>query len=267
MNRYKVKPKAKINLKDWEPQDTSAFSGSKEDAQGKFAALTQGLSGLQELLYAGHKHKVLVVFQGMDTSGKDGTIKAVFREVAPQGVNIAAFKVPTQEELDHDYLWRVHKKVPGKGEIALFNRSHYEDVLTARVHRLVPEDVWQKRFKQINDFEQMLTEEGTTIVKFYLNISKDEQKRRLQERLDDPRKRWKFNAGDLKERSLWSEYIKAYEDVLTRTSTDAAPWYVIPSNKNWYRNLAVAAILVDTLKKLDLKYPKPAAGLDRLRIE
>ena len=267
MNRYKVKPKTKINLKNWDPRDTSAFAGSKEDAQGKFAALTQELSDLQELLYAGHKHKVLAVFQGMDTSGKDGTIKSVFREVSPQGVDIADFKIPTQEELDHDYLWRIHKNVPGKGGIVLFNRSHYEDVLTVRVHKLVPRDVWRKRFAQINDFERMLAEEGTTIVKFYLNISKDEQKRRLQERLDNPRKRWKFNAGDLKERVLWNAYIKAYEDVLTRTSTDDAPWYVIPSDKNWYRNLAVAAILVDTLKNFKLKYPKPAAGLDKVRIK
>jgi PPK2 family polyphosphate:nucleotide phosphotransferase len=195
---YRVKPGHKIKLGDYDPEDKTQFSGNKKDAKARQAKLVQKLGELQEVLYAEHKHKVLVVLQALDTGGKDGTIRAVFSGINPQGVRVASFKVPTAEELDHDYLWRVHAQVPGKGELAIFNRSHYEDVLVVRVHNLVPEAVWRKRYAQIRDFERMLAEEGTTILKFYLNISKDEQKKRLQERLDDPKKRWKFNPGDLK---------------------------------------------------------------------
>jgi PPK2 family polyphosphate:nucleotide phosphotransferase len=197
----------------------------------------------------------------MDTSGKDGTIRHVFEGVNPQGVQVASFKIPTTDELDHDYLWRAHACVPAKGEIVIFNRSHYEDVLIVRVHNLVPTEVWKRRYKQIRDFEKMLVEEGTTIIKFFLHISSDEQKERLQARLEDPEKRWKFNSGDLLERKRWDEYMAAYEDAIRETSTDVAPWNIVPSNQNWYRNLVVAQTIVDTLKGLKMEYPQPREDL------
>ncbi len=267
MNSYRVKPGHKIKLSDYDPEDTSEFSGGKKEAKPKLAILVQKLDELQELLYAEHKHKVLIVLQALDTGGKDGTIRAVFSGVNPQGVHVASFKVPTPEELDHDFLWRVHSEVPGKGEIVIFNRSHYEDVLVVRVHNLVPEEVWRQRYAQINTFEKMLVDEGTTILKFYLNVTKDEQKERLQERLDDPRKRWKFNPADLKERALWDAYISAYQDAVSETSTRWAPWYVIPANHNWYRNLTVASIIVRALEDLKGAYPEPPEDLDKIVIE
>jgi PPK2 family polyphosphate:nucleotide phosphotransferase len=191
----------------------------------------------------------------------------VFSGINPQGVHVASFKAPTAEELDHDFLCRIHSQVPGKGELVIFNRSHYEDVLVVRVHQLVPEDVWRRRYAEINNFERMLAEEGTVILKFYLNVSRDEQKKRLQERLDDPKKRWKFNAGDLKERALWDDYISAYQDAINETSTKWAPWYVIPANRNWYRNLAVASVIVQALEDLKMKYPEPAEDLDKIVIQ
>jgi len=255
MNRYTIKPGDKIKLADFNPDETHEFEGGKNEAQEPLTRLNQELETLQERLYAEHKHKLLVVLQGMDTSGKDGTIRHVFEGVNPQGVRVASFKVPTPEEMDHDYLWRVHKQAPGKGEIVIFNRSHYEDVLVVRVHNLVPEDVWKKRYDQINAFEKLLSDEGTTILKFFLNINLDEQKQRLIDRLDDPAKQWKFNPGDLKERALWVDYQKAYEDVLEKTSTAWAPWYVVPANKKWYRDFVISTILVETLKDLDIQLP------------
>jgi PPK2 family polyphosphate:nucleotide phosphotransferase len=263
---YRVKPGHKIKLGDYDPEDKTQFSGNKKDARARQAELVQKLGELQEVLYAEHKHKVLVVLQALDTGGKDGTTRAVFSGINPQGVRVASFKVPTPEELDHDYLWRIHAQVPGKGELAIFNRSHYEDVLVVRVHNLVPEAVWRKRYAQIRDFERMLAEEGTTILKFYLNISKDEQKKRLQERLDDPKKHWKFNPGDLKERALWDDYASAYQDAINETSTKWAPWYVIPANHNWYRNLVVTSVIVQALEGLKLRYPEPAEPLDKIVI-
>jgi PPK2 family polyphosphate:nucleotide phosphotransferase len=209
----------------------------------------------------------LVVLQALDAGGKDGTIRSTLSGINPQGVHIASFKVPTEQERDHDYLWRIHQLVPGKGELVVFNRSHYEDVLVVRVHNLVTKDMWSQRYAQINHFEQMLAEEGATLLKFYLNVSKDEQKQRLQERLDDPSKNWKFNPGDLKERALWDDYINAYEDVLNNTSTSWAPWYVIPANHNWYRNLCVTSILVKTLEDLKMNYPAPTVDLSNIVIE
>ncbi|MGD1991933.1 MAG: polyphosphate kinase 2 family protein, partial [Anaerolineae bacterium] len=203
------------------------------------------------------KHKVLIVLQAMDTGGKDGTIRHVFQGVDPVGVKVANFRKPSAEELAHDYLWRVHQHTPGRGEIVIFNRSHYEDVLVVRVHNLVLPEVWGRRYDHINAFERMLTEEGTTILKFYLHISKEEQKERLQDRLDQPDKRWKFSLGDLEERKLWPDYARAYEDVLSRTSTDWAPWTIVPADRKWYRNLVVATILVDTLNGLDMQHPQP----------
>jgi PPK2 family polyphosphate:nucleotide phosphotransferase len=203
----------------------------------------------------------------MDTSGKDGVIRHVFEGVNPQGVRVASFKVPTPQELDHDYLWRVHQHTPGRGEIVIFNRSHYEDVLVVRVHNLVPPEVWGRRYEQINAFERTLVEEGATILKFFLHISLDEQKERLQARLEDPEKRWKFAIGDLKERKRWPDYMQAYQDVLSRTSTQHAPWYIVPANSKWYRNLVIASVIVQTLKRLEMQYPDPEEGLDEVKIE
>ena len=267
MNKYRVAPGDDINLSDWDPNDKSKFDGNKLTAQMRLEELNYELEALQELLYAEHKHNVLVVLQGMDTGGKDGTIRHVFEGVNPQGVKVASFKVPTREELDHDYLWRVHKQTPGKGEIVIFNRSHYEDVLVVRVHKLVPKKVWALRYAQINEFERLLYEEGTIILKFFLQIDLKEQKERLQARLDDPNKQWKFSLGDLEERKLWPEYTKAYEDVLNKTSSKWAPWYIVPANRKWYRNLVVASIMVDALKRLDMSYPQPEDDLSQVDIE
>lgn len=265
--RYRVKPKQKIDLGKWDPADAGAFDGDKKAGEAATKKLNKRLEALQELLYAEGKHKVLIVLQAMDSGGKDGTIRHVFDGVNPQGVKVASFKRPTPEELAHDYLWRVHKVTPGSGEIVIFNRSHYEDVLVVRVHNLVPEKVWSRRYDQINAFEKQLAEEGTTILKFYLHIDKDEQKERLQARLDEPDKNWKFAKGDLAERALWPEYQKAYEAVLNRTSTTHAPWYIIPANRKWYRNLVISQILVETLEGLDMHFPQAEEGLEGIVIE
>jgi PPK2 family polyphosphate:nucleotide phosphotransferase len=267
MKRYRVEPGSQVDLNRWDPNDKSAIDGDKQEGRKALLELNERLETLQELLYAQHKHKLLVVLQARDAGGKDGTIRHVFEGVNPQGVKVAGFKVPTSEELDHDYLWRVHRRVPGKGELVIFNRSHYEDVLVVRVHELVPPSVWQRRYDQINDFERMLAEEGTTILKFYLHIDQDEQKERFQARLDEPDKRWKFNPGDLKERKLWAKYTKAYNDVLSKTSTEWAPWYIVPANRKWYRNLVVATTIIETLEGLDMRFPEPAEDLDQVVIE
>jgi PPK2 family polyphosphate:nucleotide phosphotransferase len=261
MKSYRVKPGEKVKLSKWDPNDTGDFKDGKEEGLVEVAKLNKKLEGLQEMLFAEHKHKVLIVLQAMDTGGKDGAIRRVFEGVNPQGVRVAGFGVPTSEELDHDYLWRVHKVTPGKGEMVIFNRSHYEDVLVVRVHNYVPPEEWGKRFDQINQFERLLAENGTTILKFYLHIDKDEQKARLQARLDDPTKHWKFRLGDLAERKLWSDYMHAYEDVLSKTSTEYAPWFVVPANRKWYRDLVISPVLVDTLKSLNMKFPESAENL------
>ena len=267
MKQYLVKPGEKVDLSKWTPNDKGDFKGGKEEGLAKIAKLNDELEVLQEMLFAEHKHKVLIVLQAMDTGGKDGVIRRVFDGVNPQGVRVASFKVPTQDELDHDYLWRVHKVVPGKGEMVIFNRSHYEDVLVVRVHKLVPPEVWKKRFDQINQFERLLAENGTTILKFFLHIDKDEQKGRLQARLDEPDKRWKFRLGDLEERKLWPDYMQAYEDVLSKTSTKYAPWLIVPANRKWYRDLVISEVLVDSLKGLKMKFPEPEENLDGVVVE
>jgi PPK2 family polyphosphate:nucleotide phosphotransferase len=224
--------------------------------------LNDELDALQWLLYAEHKHKVLVVLQAMDTAGKDGVIRHVFKGVNPQGTRVASFKAPTALELDHDYLWRVHPQVPGKGEIVIFNRSHYEDVLITRVHELVPRAVWHKRYQQINDFERMLSEEGVTILKFFLHIDKAEQGQRLRGRLADPHKNWKFSVNDVKERALWDKYMQAYEEAIHATGTKWAPWYIIPANKKWYRDLVISLIIIDKLTQLRMQFPRPAEKIE-----
>jgi PPK2 family polyphosphate:nucleotide phosphotransferase len=266
MGKYQVKPGSKVRIKDWDPDDRSAFDVTKEQAKTQLLELNKKLEALQEILYAEHKHKILIVIQAMDTAGKDSVIRSVFEGVNPQGVRVASFKAPTPEERDHDYLWRVHKETPGKGQIVVFNRSHYEDVLVVRVHQLVPEDVWKNRYRQINEFERMLVQEGTTLLKFYLNINRADQRKRLQDRLDDETKHWKFNVDDLKERRFWKLYMKAYEDAMEKTSTPWAPWYIVPARTKWYRNLVIATTLVKELSRLDMRYPPAAPGLKEIII-
>ena len=262
MKSFVVTPGRRVRLKAWDTRDCGKYTGKKQKAEEDLEELNHELEVLQYRLFAERKHKVLIVLQGVDTSGKDGVIRRVFGVVDPQGVRVASFKAPTQVELDHDYLWRVHRETPGLGEVVLFNRSHYEDVLVVRVHNMVPPAVWRKRYAQINDFERMLVEEGTTILKFFLHISRGEQKKRLESRLKDPTKNWKFDAGDLRERAHWNKYQKAYEDVLNKTSTPWAPWHIIPSDYKWCRNVAVASIIVGALQKLKMRFPKPRQRLD-----
>lgn len=262
MDRYRVKPGSQIDLSQWDPQDRSGFEGDKHEARSLFADMVDRIAQLQHVMWAENKHSLLVVIQAMDTGGKDSTIRSVFSGVNPQGVKVANFKAPTARELEHDYLWRIHPHTPGKGEIGVFNRSHYEDVLIVRVLGLVPEERWQRRYGHINDFERLLTDEGTTVVKLYLHISKEEQAERLQERLDTQHKLWKFNKSDLEHRALWNDYMKAFEVMLEKTSTENAPWYVIPANRKWYRNYVIGKILVDTLESLDMKFPDPEEGLE-----
>jgi len=259
--RYIVRPRTKLRLEEWDPADSSGFDGDEASAVEHSKQLDQMLDRLQEKLYAEHKHSVLVVLQAMDTGGKDGTIRRIFRGVNPSGVRVAHFREPTPQEQDHDFLWRVHAQAPGKGEIVIFNRSHYEGVLVERVHGLVTKRTLRHRYKQINDFERMLSEDGTTILKFFLYIDAEEQKRRLQERLVDPDKNWKFSADDLVERKLWPEYMKAYQQTLERTSTEFAPWYVVPADKKWFRDLLVSAVVVDALEGLRMEFPPLAKGL------
>jgi PPK2 family polyphosphate:nucleotide phosphotransferase len=259
--KYCVKPGAGVDLSAINPEERGDFAGKKQ-AKSALKQLREDLVKLQERFYAWDKRSILLVLQAMDTGGKDGTIEHVMQGTNPQGVEVTSFKVPTAEEMAHDYLWRVHKAIPARRMIGIFNRSHYEDVLVVRVHNLVPETVWRKRYDEINAFEKLLTDNGTTILKFYLHISKDEQARRLQARLDDPDKRWKFSKGDLKERLLWDDYQAAYTDALSLCSTEYAPWYVIPANHKWYRNYVIANVLVETLRNLAPQFPEPEEGLD-----
>jgi PPK2 family polyphosphate:nucleotide phosphotransferase len=267
MEKYKVQPGATVDLNTWDPNDKSSFPISKKEGKKKLHQLNQELETLQELLYAEGKQKILIVLQAMDTGGKDGTIRHVFEGVNPQGVKVASFKAPTRKELAHDYLWRIHKLTPGKGEIVIFNRSHYEDVLVVRVHNLVPEEIWSRRYEHIRAFEKTLIDEGTTILKFYLHINQEEQKERLQARLDEPHKNWKFSKGDLEERKLWGQYQEAFEAAIGETSTVVSPWYIIPANRKWYRNLVISSIIIDKLKSLNMSYPAPEEDLNDIVIE
>jgi PPK2 family polyphosphate:nucleotide phosphotransferase len=255
LDQYRVDPGTKVNLKEWDPDDLSRFPLEKDAGKELLRDLNRELERLQELFYAAHQCGLLIVLQAMDAGGKDGTIRHVFDGVNPQGVKVANFKVPTALELDHDYLWRIHRRTPAKGEFVIFNRSHYEDVLVVRVRDIVPEEVWSKRYEQINNFERLLADEGTRILKFYLHIDKAEQKERFQARLDEPGKNWKFNPKDLADRERWDDYMQAYEEAISRTSTAWAPWYIIPANRKWYRNVVISSILVHCLTDLDLKLP------------
>ncbi|HET7168316.1 MAG TPA: polyphosphate kinase 2 family protein [Candidatus Limnocylindrales bacterium] len=252
----RVRPGHTVRLAKLDHRAT--FGRDKDAAQPEIARQLERLAGLQDRFWAEARRSVLVVLQGIDAAGKDGTIQKVMEAFNPQGCPVTSFKVPSAEELAHDYLWRVHKAVPRKGEIGIFNRSHYEDVLVVRVHDLVPKKVWSKRYDEINAFERHLVDNGTTIVKFFLSIDRDEQRQRFQERFDDPTKRWKFSMGDIAERARWDDYQAAFDEALSRTSTREAPWYLIPANRNWLRDLAVSTILADTIADLKPSYPPVA---------
>ncbi len=256
LERYWVKPGAEVDLVKIDGNEKVLFKGvGKEEIQRQFDELQTELQELQKRLYAQNKHRILVVMQAMDTGGKDGCIKHVFSRIDPQGIHVRSFKTPSEEELSYDFLWRVHSKVPHRGQLVIFNRSHYEDIIAVRVKKIYPDEVWKRRQRHVVEFERMLAEEGTTIVKIFLHISKDEQKRRLEARLADPAKHWKINPEDLVDRARWDDFMRAYEDVMQKTSTEHAPWYVVPADRKWYRNLCVARIMLDTLKKLNMEYP------------
>ena len=265
-NEFMVKPGKRVKIADFDAGFAGGFK-RKAEAKERLQQNTRRLAELQHLLYAEGKRALLIIIQAMDAGGKDGTVRSVMSGVNPQGCTVVSFKAPTGEELAHDFLWRVHKVVPPKGMIGIFNRSHYEDVLIVRVHDLVPKSIWSKRYEQINDFERMLADNDVHILKFFLNISSQEQKKRLRQRLKRPEKNWKVNVADFDERKYWDRYMQAYEAVLARCSTEQAPWFVIPSDKKWFRSLAVSEIIVDTLAKLDMKFPPPPADLSKIKIQ
>ncbi len=262
---YRIKPGSKVKL----ARTATSYDGpiSRKDGERAFKRLTKRLEDLQEALYAEGKRSVLTIFQAMDAAGKDSTVRNVFGPINPAGVRVTSFKAPSSLELAHDYLWRIHRNAPSDGTIGVFNRSHYEDVLIVRVKGLAPKAVWEKRYDHINAFEQVLADEGTVIVKFFLHISKDYQKVRLQRRLDNPDKHWKFNPADLAERGLWDDYQEAYEAALSRCSTAAAPWYAVPAQTRWFRNLLVASVVVETLEAMKLKLPEPTFDAEAIVIE
>jgi PPK2 family polyphosphate:nucleotide phosphotransferase len=263
MDKYLVGGK-KWRLKDIDPDDVGKFKGGsgREKCEAKTRKLYERIAELQEVLFASQSRALLIVFQAMDGSGKDSAIKYIFQECSPNGIRVAYFKAPTSLELSHDYLWRIHAALPPKGIVGVLNRSHYEDVLITRVHKWVSDKQAAKRFKQIRAFEEMLTEEGTSILKFNFVISKEEQAIQLQERIDDPTKRWKFNLGDLDERQLWDSYMEMYEEAMLETSTNIAPWYAVPGNNRWYRNYVIASLIVETLEAMKLEYPTPKGEID-----
>lgn len=260
-----VKPRSRIRLKHFDP----GYHGKHESHKSALPEIQGNLQKMRELqykMYAENNHSLLIVLQGLDAAGKDGTVRHVFSGMNPEGCICANFKEPTKEELAHDFLWRVHPHVPAKGSVVIFNRSHYEDVLVARVHNLVPEKLWSKRYDEINDFEQLIARQNnTSILKFFLHISKDEQLARFKKRLDDPVRQWKISDSDYKEREYWGDYIKAFEDVLARTSTEYAPWFIIPSNHKWFRDLAISQIIVQQMEEMDMQLPKPTVNLAEIR--
>ena len=261
-----VEPGRPARLRNRDPEATPGIKG-KAAAEKALEKNMKRLEELQFLLYAENRRAVLIVFQAMDAGGKDGIIRHVMSALNPQGCSVTSFKVPTSEEAEHDFLWRIHKATPRLGEFAIFNRSHYEDVLVVRVHNLVPKSIWAKRYDHINSFEKLLAESQVTIFKFFLHISKDEQKERFQNRLEDATRQWKLSSADFAERDHWDDYLNAYEDALTRCSTPWAPWYVIPANKKWFRNLAVSQILVEALENLDMKFPPPSLDISKVRLK
>jgi len=262
-----VKPNSKIRLKHLDP-DYHGKHESRESALPEIQKNLQKMEPLQYLMYAENKHSLLIVLQGLDAAGKDGVVRHVLTGMNPSGCVSVNFKQPTARELAHDFLWRVHPHVPAKGSVAIFNRSHYEDVLVARVHNLVPEKVWSKRYDQINDFERLIaTENNTTILKFFLHISKEEQLERFKKRLDDPARQWKISDSDYKERDYWKDYTEAFEDVLSKTSTERAPWFIIPANHKWFRDLTISRIITRAMEEMNMQLPKPTVNLAEIRRE
>jgi PPK2 family polyphosphate:nucleotide phosphotransferase len=262
-----VKPGSKIRLKHFDP----VYRGKHQSHKSALPEIEKNLQKMEDLqyrMYAENKHSLLIVLQGLDAAGKDGVVRHVLTGMNPSGCISVDFKQPTKDELAYDFLWRVHPHVPAKGSVAIFNRSHYEDVLVVRVHGLAPEKVWSKRYDQINDFERLITtENNTTILKFFLHISKEEQLARFKKRLDDPERQWKISDSDYKEREYWGDYVKAFEDVLTKTSTEQAPWFIIPSNHKWFRDLAISQIIVRQMEDMDMQLPKPTVNLAEIRRE
>ena len=266
MSSFRVTDGESFRLADHDAADKDGFEGGKAEGRAAVAKLTDRLDALQEKFYADGRHRLLVVLQGMDTAGKGGAIRRVFEGMNPSGVRVASFKAPTAPELAHDFLWRIHPQVPGDGEIVIFDRSHYEDVLIARVRGLVPKERWEARYDHIRHFERMLADEGTTIRKFFLHLSRDEQKSRLEARLADPAKHWKFRKGDLDERELWDDYQEAYEAAIGHTATEHAPWYVVPADRKWMRDLVICKALVETLEGLDMEFPEPEGDLTGITV-
>jgi PPK2 family polyphosphate:nucleotide phosphotransferase len=263
---YLVKPGSRIDLSKIDADDTDAFPNDKEASKKRTEELNERLRKLQELLFAESKHRILIVLQGMDTSGKDGTVKRVFQGINPLGVRVHNFRKPSSKELSHDFLWRIHEHAPSDGEIVMFNRSHYEDVTAALVRGIIDKDTAKKRREHIKNFEKMLTDEGSVILKFFLNISKDEQADRLKARRDTPHKQWKFNHGDLEDRKLWDEFLGAYSEAISETSTKRAPWFIVPANSKWFRNWLISEAIVEALESLEMKYPKPKEDISQVQI-
>ena len=262
--QLRVKVGSRIRLKDYDP-DFASKHECKKSAHRKIKKLQKRMDELQFQLYAEHKHSLLICLQALDAGGKDGVIRHVFRAMNPQGCRVVAFQQPTAEERAHDFLWRIEKETPRRGEVVIFNRSHYEDVLVVRVHNLVPEKIWSKRYEQINDFERRLAADQTQILKFFLHISKEEQLERFEQRLDDPARHWKISESDYLEREYWDDYEAAYEDAISKCNTEDAPWFVIPSDPKWFRNLAISEIIVKTMEKLRMKLPEPTVDIAKIR--
>jgi PPK2 family polyphosphate:nucleotide phosphotransferase len=260
----RVDPGSAAGIADRDPDDK--LGTDKHEAENRLEKLIDRIGELQYRLYAEDRHSVLLVLQGLDAAGKDGVVRRVFQGVNPAGVEVTSFKVPAGPETQHDYLWRIHAALPARGKLGVFNRSHYEDVVAVRMHELAPEEVWRRRYEHIREFERMLVDEGTSVLKVFLNVSREEQRRRFQERLDDPEKRWKFRRDDLNVRERFDEWLGAWEEALNETSTEWAPWYVVPADRNWVKALAVAELVASTLERLDPQLPEPEAGLEGLEI-
>lgn len=264
--RFLVKPGSSVRLADFDPDDTAGLDRSAE-TKPLLAKNVKRLTELQYVLYAENRRAILIILQAMDAGGKDGTVRHVIGPLNPQGVRVTSFKAPSEEELAHDFLWRIHRAAPRRGEIGVFNRSHYEDVLVVRVRGLAPKSVWSSRYDQINAFEQILAANDMHVLKFYLHISRDEQLARIRKRLADPTKRWKFNPKDIEERGYWRAYMKAYESVFTACNTRHAPWFIIPANHKWFRNLAVSQILLETMEDLHMRFPKTSFDASKIRLK
>ena len=264
MKKYQIPLDVNFDLRNYDASEYKQYKGDKQKAKDELFEIRKELAKLQKIHYAEQKHKILVILQGMDTSGKDGTARNVFEGMDINGVKVEHFKKPSAEDLRRDFLWRVHKKVPADGEIVIFNRSHYEDILIVRVQNLKPKEIWENRYRHIRDFEKLLSDEGTKIIKIFLHIDHKEQTKRLQRRIDNPEKHWKIESNDFKDRDLWDDYVHAYNDAINETNTDYAPWHIVPSNKKWYRNLITGKIILNEFMKLEFKFPPPKKELEGL---